>query len=140
VYRNGNDIHLSPSELHWGSAPERIHTVLGSCIAITVWLPEKKSGGMCHFMLPGTGTDDEPRSARYCQDSVFLLNDLMLRNGGVPQQAVVKIIGGAVMFDPGHSENTVSDYNIECAEHELAALGFSVVARQTGGCASVMSF
>jgi len=42
---------IHPGEWYFGVEYERLHTVLGSCIALTAWHPTLKIGGMCHYLL-----------------------------------------------------------------------------------------
>ncbi len=42
---------IHPGEWYFGVEYERLHTVLGSCIALTAWHPVLKVGGMCHYLL-----------------------------------------------------------------------------------------
>lgn len=42
---------IHPGEWYFGTEYERLHTVLGSCIALTAWHPDLKVGGMCHYLL-----------------------------------------------------------------------------------------
>lgn len=42
---------IHPGEWYFGVEYERLHTVLGSCIALTAWHPRLKVGGMCHYLL-----------------------------------------------------------------------------------------
>lgn len=42
---------IHPGEWYFGSEYERLHTVLGSCVALTAWHPVLKIGGMCHYLL-----------------------------------------------------------------------------------------
>lgn len=42
---------IHPGEWYFGGEYERLHTVLGSCVALTAWHPSLKIGGMCHYLL-----------------------------------------------------------------------------------------
>ncbi len=42
---------IHPGEWYFGVEYERLHTVLGSCVALTVWHPALKIGGLCHYLL-----------------------------------------------------------------------------------------
>lgn len=42
---------IHPGEWYFGGGYERLHTVLGSCVALTAWHPKLKIGGMCHYLL-----------------------------------------------------------------------------------------
>lgn len=51
--RNPRKIYLQPGDFAFAGAGTQIHTLLGSCISITLWHPRLRVGGMCHFTLPG---------------------------------------------------------------------------------------
>lgn len=42
---------IHPGEWYFGVEYERLHTVLGSCVALTAWHPALKIGGLCHYLL-----------------------------------------------------------------------------------------
>jgi chemotaxis protein CheD len=42
---------IHPGEWYFGVEYERLHTVLGSCVALTAWHPTLRVGGMCHYLL-----------------------------------------------------------------------------------------
>lgn len=49
-----NKVVLLPGDFYFGAQHEYqyIQTLLGSCVALTFWHPVKKTGGMCHFVIP----------------------------------------------------------------------------------------
>ena len=49
------DIFLQPGEYFVGDASLRLRTMLGSCVAITLWHPQRKIGAMSHFLLAEHG-------------------------------------------------------------------------------------
>lgn len=130
--RDGDDIHLGPSEYYWGNSPERIITVLGSCISISVWVPSKKCGGMCHFVISrdGAGTPTPP-DPKYCEDAINALLRKLDGLGVRPSGCEVKMTGGAEMF-PSRG-TSVGEKNTCCAEKYLREAGFPIRARHTGG-------
>jgi len=50
-------INLQPGEIYFSSAykkpqePTKIKTILGSCVAVTIWHAASQTGGMCHYLL-----------------------------------------------------------------------------------------
>ncbi len=46
------EVFLQPGELYFGDGRTRVRTLLGSCVAIAVWHPRLRIGGLCHYMLP----------------------------------------------------------------------------------------
>ena len=49
------EVFLNPGDFHFAGGHTRIRTLLGSCVSIALWHPERKLGGMCHFILPERG-------------------------------------------------------------------------------------
>ena len=96
-------IFLHPGEVYFGDSNCQIHTLLGSCIAITLWHPRLKIGGMCHFVLAGSqpkanGEQSEPITGRYSSDAMLLLEkEVSLRNT-VFNDYQAKIFGGSNML------------------------------------------
>ena len=59
--RPGEHLTLMPGQLHFGGHAATLRTLLGSCLAVTLWHPERRLGGMCHFLLPSRQRkEDEP--------------------------------------------------------------------------------
>ncbi|MDX1678888.1 MAG: chemotaxis protein CheD, partial [Arsukibacterium sp.] len=59
------DIFLQPGEFYFADEPCCIRTILGSCVAITMWHPRLKIGGMGHCMLPSRKGNSDTLSAKY---------------------------------------------------------------------------
>ncbi len=130
------EFYLRPGEFHFGAAPQRLSTLLGSCVTVTLWHPRRHIGGMCHIQMPG-------RSARrstneldgHYADDAFALFDLALeRNGSTAREYEVKLFGGGNMFpgtDAGSME--VGSKNVAAARRQLAARHLKPVVEHVGG-------
>ena len=46
-----NAVVLRPGDFYFGGGRTRISTLLGSCVSITLWHPQRHVGGMCHYLL-----------------------------------------------------------------------------------------
>lgn len=93
------EIFLNPGEHYFGDRQTRIRTLLGSCVAITLWHPHHLIGGMCHYLLPGRERDQAPGfDGRYADEALFLLIEQLTRAGTCRQDYEVKIFGGGNMF------------------------------------------
>ena len=57
-------LYLGPGGYFWGQSEEPVSTVLGSCVSLIAWLPEKQSMLVSHVMLP-TAPLGEEGSLRY---------------------------------------------------------------------------
>lgn len=133
--RNVREIYLKPGEHFFGSRESRIRTILGSCVAITLWHPRKRIGGMCHFMLPSRGTPPPALDGRYADEALALLLEEVQRQGAAPREFEVKLFGGGNMFGPLASLGEhVGKRNIEAAHRLIRAQGLEPVAESLGGC------
>lgn len=128
-----HSIYLKPGEVLVTRRPVLVSTVLGSCVAITMFSASRGLGAICHAMLP--------ENSERCNDLRYVDNALRymcekIATYGSGSDLVVKLFGGARVINPGErasGRKTVGDQNVARAEATLAALGFDVVARDTGG-------
>jgi chemotaxis protein CheD len=131
--------YLQPGEFYFGGRHTRIRTILGSCIAITIWHPEKKIGGMCHYMLPSRGASEKNTGqldGRYADEAMQLFAMEVGRHGTRPSEYEVKVFGGGNMF-PRHtktkSHGNVAEKNVEAAHALIKKHGFSKKVEEMGG-------
>lgn len=125
------DIFLPPGGFHFGGGTVRLRTLLGSCVAITMWHPRRRIGGMCHFLLPERAAGGPAGlDGRYGKDAVQLFLDAIARAGTVPAEYEVKLLGGGRMFD---SRMDIGQRNIEAAHALLGRLGLRVHAGHLAG-------
>ncbi len=130
------DIFLQPGEFYFSDRETRIRTLLGSCVAITLWHPRLHIGGMCHYLLPGhpVRNQSEP-DGRYAYDAIALfMHELEITNTW-PSDYVVKVFGGGNQF-PNQLQavrNNVPDKNIEIGRSLLKQHGFTIKAEHLGG-------
>lgn len=148
------DVLLHTGQFHFGGGRLRLRTLLGSCIAVTLWHPARRIGGMCHYMLPApvvTGATAGPLNGLYATDAVRLFLREMSITGTKPSDYVVKMFGGGSMF-PEHSSTSacstecepavrVACRDVPCKNiltgHELLeAEGFRLSAEDVGGTGS----
>lgn len=133
------EIFLQPGELWFGDEHTRIRTLLGSCVAVTLWHPRRRIGGMCHYMLPtrirGTGM---VLDGRYGDEALDLLVKEMKMARSQPHEYEAKLFGGGNMFQHVHLPtrvrgNQVTDRNIAAGRELVQRHGFMVKAEQLGG-------
>ena len=92
-------VFLLPGEYHFDRIGSRIRTLLGSCVAVTLWHPQRRVGGMCHFLLPGrVRTSSTPFDGKYADEALALLVKEMTAVGTVPREYEAKLFGGGNMF------------------------------------------
>ena len=48
---------IEPGGFYFGDNENEIYTLLGSCVAVTLWHPFLNFAGMCHVILPERGNE-----------------------------------------------------------------------------------
>lgn len=130
------EIYLQPGEFHFGGGNIRIHTLLGSCISITLWHPVLHVGGMCHFMLPSQlGRSPSGLDGRYANEAMQMFEQEIGKFNTRPDEYHIKLFGGGNMFRHlGASKfSDVAARNIEAARVLLKERGFQIRAEDVGG-------
>lgn len=121
------DLTLKPGGLFVGAAPQRVRTLLGSCVTITLWHPRRRIGAMCHFLLPERGSARSTAlDGRYGNEALeWMAAELQRRTVPLPQ-CEAKLFGGGDMFaSQGGAGADVGRRNGEAARRLLAALGLT---------------
>jgi chemotaxis protein CheD len=132
------DIFLQPGEHFVGDDTFRIRTMLGSCVAITLWHRARRVGAMSHFLLANRGSTDSrcgELDGRYGDEAVTLMTDGLTRARVPVGECQAKIFGGGNMF-PGLSlggPSSVGRTNGDAARELVRALGIRVVSESLFG-------
>ncbi|MFC4159554.1 chemotaxis protein CheD [Chitinimonas lacunae] len=132
------DIFLQPGEVYFGDSETRIRTLLGSCVAITLWHPKRRLGGMCHYLLPGRPLsqprEDNGRDGRYAEEALSLMLDYIQTAGTLPAEYQVKMFGGGNMLSSlDGRQPSVGERNIEFGKTWLAQHGFRLSREHLAG-------
>jgi chemotaxis protein CheD len=109
---------------------EVITTILGSCVAVCLFDPIGKVGGMNHFLLPGDSRGSGADVASYGLNSMELLINGLLKVGAKRNRFEAKIFGGAKMIE-GLSD--VGMKNAHFATEFLSFEGIPCVSKSLGG-------
>lgn len=127
--------YLYPGMIFAEVQPHRVTTVLGSCIAVCLFDPVRRTGGINHYMLPfwnGEGL----ATPRYGNVAIDALIERLLEFGCLASRLQAKVFGGAAMWDNGNSFIPVGERNRELAWQMLERYDIPVVASDVGGSAS----
>lgn len=117
-----DNLYLKPGEMVFRNDPVRVTTVLGSCIALTMFVGRLGAGAICHALLPVC--KEMPFCRERCRNPhkyVACVVPEMIRGlqgyGAAVREIEVKLFGGADMFSPVRREGVLSvgRQNIEAA-------------------------
>lgn len=130
----GEVVSLMPGELWFGTGAASVKTLLGSCVALTLWHPRLRLGGMCHFLLPGRQRKgNEPLDGRYGDEAVLAMVNLLERHGCRSAEFVAHLYGGAdTMADTAGVKFNIGERNIEKGWSLLDHFGFSLEGVDVG--------
>ena len=131
-----NPVFLLPGEMHFAKDGSKISTLLGSCVAVVLYHPGKRWGGMNHFMLPNAQVGSLPPGKCGDQATTMLIK-LATISGCPPAELQAMVIGGGKVT--GHlamgsgTMAEVGDRNVEAARAVLKAAGIRIVRADVGG-------
>ncbi len=114
--------------------PERLYTVLGSCVGVLVHEPRSRVGGIAHIMLP-SGGGNGAMPGKYADTGVPELVRRVREAAGGARHLTVKIAGGANMFArvTGEGGLKIGARNEQAVGEALERLGLRIAARDVGG-------
>ena len=110
---------------------------LGSCIAVSIYDPGKKIGGMIHYQLPSSGMDSEKAGKSpfmYADTGIRMLLEKMLILGADKRRLQVNIAGGSAM-NTGPQGFDIGKRNYLAARKFMWKKGIMINSEQVGGAA-----
>ncbi|MFQ5501213.1 MAG: chemotaxis protein CheD [Phycisphaerae bacterium] len=112
-------------------SPEKLRTVLGSCIGIALIDRVAKAGGLAHIMLPSSehGHGDK---GKFADTGLQWLIEDVISAGCDKKRLTAKITGGASMFG-AHVDNGIGERNAKAVKEQLSKHAIRLVAEDVGG-------
>lgn len=130
------EVFLRPGELWIGRAPARVTTVLGSCVAVTMFHRRLQAGAVCHIVLPVAPEGVDTRESLRYVDHVLPLMLSQLETVGAPRHDLeVKVFGGGDVLRvlAGGRTGTVGAQNLAAVMAFLARRGIRTIAEDVRG-------
>lgn len=115
--------------------PTMAHTVLGSCVAVTFYVPSHGLAGIFHALLPRAGEyrlhGTEPTPYKFVDSAIAAIVHRLERRGVRRGEIECKVFGGASALFA--EDMSVGRRNVETAFVTLAELGLRIAASNVGG-------
>lgn len=125
-----NRISLYAGEVATSQFPVVLDTLLGSCVAVCLYDPWLRAGGMNHILLPFCRAGEtNPRCGVHAME--LLINELM-KLGGDRKRFIAKAFGGATVLQ-GIKMQPIGEENARFVREFLAAERIPLFAERLGG-------
>lgn len=128
-------VYLPPCAMHFGDAPAKVSTILGSCVSVTLYSPEYRIGAICHALLP-TAQKSRENDFRYVDSSIRRMIARFAQAGVSPLHLVARLFGGSEMLaavNGNRKIHSVGRQNIDSALSVLKREKLVVTAMDVGG-------
>jgi chemotaxis protein CheD len=128
-----DNVHfLYPASLFASKTPHMVTTILGSCIAVCMYDPYLRIGGINHYMLPlwnGQGL----ASPKYGNIAIEKLVDKLISLGCNRNNLQAKVFGGGEVIETNITQFNIGARNIKLAHDMLEELKIPILGQSVGG-------
>lgn len=129
----GDHVVLMPGQMHFGAHAASIRTLLGSCVAVTLWHPTRRIGGMCHFLLPSRTRVPGELDGRYGDEALEAMITQIRQHRTEPSEYHAHLYGGADTMPEGSGlKFNVGERNIEQGWSLIDRHGFQLQGVDVG--------
>jgi len=134
-------IYLKAGEIHFSAQPASVFTVLGSCLAVTLFNRRLGLGAICHGFLPECQKKkqcggDCPEPGKYVDCAIQLMTKRFKQQGVAVHEIEAKVFGGADTLGAGpggRGGSFIGKRNTEMALQTLEKEGLGILSLDVGG-------
>jgi len=137
-------IFVNLGEVYFGQGDLQVETLLGSCVAITLWHPVRHLGGLCHFVLPerrhslvgdtdGGSLLQKAPDGRYGDEALSRLLEQVRQHGTRIADYTVKVFGGGNVLGLPPTKLRIGQANADFALDILQQHHIPVTAQDVAG-------
>jgi chemotaxis protein CheD len=130
-------IRLKPGEMLISREPCQVTTVLGSCLAVTLFNGQLGLAAICHAMLPclsARETAGLPPPGKYLNHALPVMFEAFRQARLAPEEIEVKMFGGAdVLHHFAPKGQSIGSANIHMARYWLSQERLTIKAANVGG-------
>ena len=135
-------LFLKPGEMVIREEPMIVTTLLGSCVAVTMFSRRLQMGAICHAVLPTCRKDlpcshSHTEAGKYVECAIRLMLEAFLARGVAKNDIEAKLFGGSDMFDTAArmqcQSQSVGKQNMAMALEMLQRHSVRVATQDMGG-------
>lgn len=132
-------------QLKMSEHPAQVFAVsnIGTSIAVMIYDPQRKFGGIAHIVLPDSSVASStsppgtpPMPAKFADEAIPELLKAYVGRGGNAQNSIIRIVGGAQLFNFGGGSGNllnVGARNAATIQSALSKQGLTVAHADVGG-------
>lgn len=129
-----NARYLHPGGYLFGHCPYRVQTLLGSCVALCAWHPERHLLLVSHAMFPNAPNASHGFDGRYADQVLRRLRGDLQASGSAVGDFRFLLAGGASQHGSGAPEDSVGARILDVLRAGIRELGIEAVhAEHCGG-------
>jgi chemotaxis protein CheD len=126
-----NEVAVGMGQAMFAREPVRLTTILGSCVAVTLYSPHRRLGMLGHIVLPHSkGSASNP--AKFADTAVPYMLATLKSHGVEARELTAKLAGGACMFGTGLCMQ-IGESNVQATVEALESAGIRIAARDVCG-------
>jgi len=125
-------VYLYPGQVIADAEGQRVSTILGSCVGVCLWDPERRVGGMTHYLLPHA-TQGAQSSPRFAEPAIRQLISRLTGLGAHPGRLVAKLFGGSTHGVFSSNGFHVGARNVAVARELLREADIPIESEDVGG-------
>jgi chemotaxis protein CheD len=139
-------ITLAPGRVLVVGRPCVVRTVLGSCVAVILFVPRLRVSAICHAQLPekpfgeaclecgpGQAADVEAGEHKFVTCSLRSMLNALYRRGAAKWELLAKVYGGAHVVPAIEARHSVAEDNLRIVQTLLDREGIRIVYSDIGG-------
>ncbi|MDA3961518.1 MAG: chemotaxis protein CheD [Planctomycetota bacterium] len=129
-----HQINVLIGQVHVARPPDRLYTVVGSCIAVVLFDPNAHVAGMAHVLLPDSrGGASNGLPGKYADQAVPALLDALIAFGARRTNLKAMFAGGGAFHDQLVQGEPMGERNVKAIRKALAGQAIEAVTTDTGG-------
>lgn len=132
---NRNEINVHIGEVKMGKDSQVLHSLLGSCIGISLLWADRGVYGLAHSLLSESPNKDHSFGAKYADQAIHSLIILMKIPSEEFKNINAVVVGGGNMTLPKDTaeNNLIGFLNAKCAINTLKKLKINIIHQDIGG-------
>jgi len=140
LFDKSDVMNLAAGEVYFGTEVKKIKTLLGSCVALSVWHSKYQIAGMCHYLIAQEKISSKEQvvsnratstSYRYGNNALHYLLQEMSCYSPI-NEFEIRLFGGSNMYEYSTSP-TIGESNVNFAMQWLEANQLKITQQDTLG-------